>query len=191
MKSILSNVVIFSLGAAAGSAVAWYLAKTKYERIAQEEIDSVKEMFAKKKQAIDDEEAEPHYETPTDEEKEEYAGIVKLYKKGDSESMDIGTPPYVIPPEEFGEMDYDTVSLVYYADDVLCYDLSGEIIYERDEVIGEESLKHFGEYEDDSVFVRNDILKTDYEILRDERCYSDAEDVDEDEDDPEDSTDDE
>jgi hypothetical protein len=126
---------------------------------------------------------------PTDEEKEEYRSIVKHYKKGDSGSMDIGTPPYVIPPEEFGEMDYDTVSLVYYADDTLCYDLSGEIIYERDEVIGEESLKHFGEYEDDSVFVRNERLKTDYEILKDNRNYSDVEDVD-DTDEP-DSTDDE
>lgn len=189
MKSILSNVVIFSLGAAAGSAVAWYLAKTKYERIAQEEIDSVKEAFSKRSKRIEEESIKEDPAMPTDEEKEEYRSIVKHYKKGDSGSMDIGTPPYVIPPEEFGEMDYDTVSLVYYADDTLCYDLSGEIIYERDEVICEESLTHFGEYEDDSVFVRNERLKTDYEILKDNRNYSDVEDVD-DTDEP-DSTDDE
>lgn len=40
--------------------------------------------------------------------------------------------------------------------------------------IGFESLGHFGEYEDDSVFVRNDRLKTDYEILLDEENYSDS-----------------
>ena len=33
---------------------------------------------------------------------------------------------------------------------------------------------HFGEYEDDSVFIRNDELKTDFEILADSRRYSDV-----------------
>ena len=43
-----------------------------------------------------------------------------------------------------------------------------------DEIVGEESLNHFGEYEDDSVFVRSDRLKCDYEILLDQRNYSDV-----------------
>ena len=47
MKSTLNNVLIFAVGAAIGSAATWYFVKTKYERIAQEEIDSVKEEFSK------------------------------------------------------------------------------------------------------------------------------------------------
>ena len=43
-------------------------------------------------------------------------------------------------------------------------------------LVGEDSLDHFGEYEDDSVFVRNDDLKTDFEILLDEASYYDEED---------------
>jgi hypothetical protein len=43
-----------------------------------------------------------------------------------------------------------------------------------DDVVGFESLNRFGEYEDDSVFVRNDRLKCDYEILLDRRKYSDV-----------------
>ena len=43
-----------------------------------------------------------------------------------------------------------------------------------DNVVGLESLAHFGEYEDDSVFVRNDRLKCDYEILLDQRTCSDV-----------------
>ena len=43
-----------------------------------------------------------------------------------------------------------------------------------DNVVGLESLTHFGEFEDDSVFVRNDRLKCDYEILLDQRTYSDV-----------------
>ena len=45
MNSTLSKVLIFAAGAAIGSAVTWKLIKEKYERIAQEEIDSVKEVF--------------------------------------------------------------------------------------------------------------------------------------------------
>ena len=43
-----------------------------------------------------------------------------------------------------------------------------------DEIVGLDSLTHFGEYEDDSVFVRNDVMKCDYEILLDHRNYKDV-----------------
>ena len=81
--------------------------------------------------------------------------------------------PYVIAPEEFGEMDgYNTISLTYYADNVLADDID-ELVEDVDETVGLDSLNHFGEYEDDSVFVRNDRLRSDYEILRDNRTYED------------------
>lgn len=38
-------------------------------------------------------------------------------------------------------------------------------------LLGGDSLEHFGEYEDDSVYVRNDAKKCDYEILLDQRNY--------------------
>ena len=80
--------------------------------------------------------------------------------------------PYIIPPEEFGENeDYDTISLTLYSDGVLADD-ADKPITDIDEVIGNESLEHFGEYEDDSIFVRNDKLKCDYEVLIDERKYA-------------------
>lgn len=82
--------------------------------------------------------------------------------------------PYVISPEEFGEFEeYEKISLTYYADQVLT-DENNEEVDDVEEIVGEESLTHFGEYEDDSVFVRNDRLKCDYEILLDQRNYSDV-----------------
>ena len=48
MKDTLSKIVIFAVGAGIGSAVTWKLLKAKYEQIAQEEIDSVKEVFSKR-----------------------------------------------------------------------------------------------------------------------------------------------
>ena len=49
MKNSFVKFVIFAAGAIIGSAVTWKYAKDKYEKIADEEIASVKEMYAKKK----------------------------------------------------------------------------------------------------------------------------------------------
>lgn len=63
--------------------------------------------------------------------------------------------------------------MTYYADQVLV-DENDEMIEDVEEMVGFESLNHFGEYEDDSVFVRNDAKKCDYEILLDQKLYSDV-----------------
>ena len=42
------GLFIFVAGAAFGSFVTWKLLRDKYEQIAQDEIDSVKEVFSKK-----------------------------------------------------------------------------------------------------------------------------------------------
>ena len=81
--------------------------------------------------------------------------------------------PYVIRPEEFGEEDYETVSLTYYEDGVLT-DEYDEPVEDIDDTVGADFFTHFGEYEDDSVFVRNDEQEIDYEILKDTRKYSDV-----------------
>ena len=56
---------------------------------------------------------------------------------------------------------------------MLAYD-DDSVIRNVDKVVGKGSLNTFGEYEDDSVFVRDDDKKIDYEILRDTRTYSDV-----------------
>ena len=77
----------------------------------------------------------------------------------------------MISPDEFGEFeDYRTINLSYYADEVLA-DEDDNIIEDIEGTVGEESLSHFGEYDDDAVHVRNDRIKCDYEILLDERFY--------------------
>ena len=81
--------------------------------------------------------------------------------------------PYVIPPDEFGDQDeYETVSLKYFADNILT-DYFDVPINNPDELIGSDSLAHFGEYEPDCVYVRNNNEKTDYEILLEPGRYSD------------------
>ena len=50
-------------------------------------------------------------------------------------------------------------------------DENGVIIDEPKDIVGD-ALNHFGEYEEDSVFVRSDPKRCDYEILRDLRSYA-------------------
>ena len=54
----MSNKSLFSLafiiGTVTGSIVTWYLLKDKYEALAQEEIDSVKEVFSRREQELKD-----------------------------------------------------------------------------------------------------------------------------------------
>lgn len=183
MNSTLSNILIFTAGAAIGSVVTWKLLKTKYEQIAQEEIDSVKDLYAEK-------EAERKAASETAEnddsiisirnEKPDIFEYAKKYAEIAEENEYITVEggvmemdkPFVIPPEEYDEYGYDTVSLTYYADGVLT-DEDDNPIQDVEGVVGRDSLTHFGEFEDDSVFVRNHDYKTDYEILLDTRNFSD------------------
>lgn len=183
MKQSTINVLMFAVGAAIGSAVTWKLVKTKYELLAQEEIDSVKEAFSSEKK----ESTDKNQENVIDADEEDIAKLHDIVnkmdyasyssgkeKKGDNDEMKKDTP-YVISPDEFGEIDdYETVSLTYYEDGVLT-DESDEPIEDIENTVGYDAFNHFGEYEDDSVFVRNDELMTDYEILMDMRKYSDVE----------------
>ena len=188
----MSNRSLFSLGfiigAASGATVAWYLLKDQYETLAQEEIDSVKEVFARREQEMKDETVKRNVAEGikdadrTKPDLKEYAEQLK--KNGYTRYSDLSaddegvsdkqTKPYVIPPEQFGDDEnYDQISLTYYADGVLA-DENDEVIDDVEETVGIESLNHFGEYEDDSVFVRNDTRKCDYEILLDQRTYSEV-----------------
>ena len=181
-----ATAIAFVAGAAIGSVVTWYISKRNTEQIIQREVDSVKEAFSKQYgNAQKTDSTEEPAEADDEESKAKYAEIIEEqdYETSedddeDYEDKDTGyaksITPYVISPYEFDQIEaYETRSLTYYADQVLTDD-DDRIIENIDEVVGIESLTHFGEYEDDSVFVRNDRLKCDYEILFDQRNYSDV-----------------
>lgn len=181
MNSKAINIVMFVLGAAVGSVITRRYVKKKYEQIAQEEIDSVRKVFSNKEsgtaikvdpvQAKDEKTDLAEYVAQLEKERYiNYSGI----NTEEKERKPMAGKPYVISPEEFGEYEeYERISLAYYADHVLA-DENDELIEDVENVVGLESLTHFGEYEDDSVFVRNDRLKCDYEILMDQRTHSDV-----------------
>ena len=94
--------------------------------------------------------------------------ISRVWKGVDPDGED--WTPYVISPEEYAsDEEYETISVYYFVDDVVTDD-DYNLISEWDEKIGD-APSHFGEYEDDVVYVRNERLKCNYEVLRDNRSY--------------------
>lgn len=166
-----NKLAIFVTGIVLGSAITWNYAKTKYAKIADEEIASVKAAFKSEKS---NEDSDIHEEKNNIDKMEELA-IANKYVTHDKvikkEETDMNEP-YVISPDDFDENGYEIVSLTYYADDVLT-DEHDNVIRNRDKLIGKGSLTKFGEYEEDSVFVRDDERKIDYKILADTRNYHD------------------
>ena len=182
------NFMMFIFGVAVGSVVTWQYVEKKYRQIAQDEIDSVKEVFSKREVEFT-EDTESQIKADNAKEKPsiiEYSA--RLRERGYTNYSDMADEkpeevkeapmtvdePYVIAPEDFGDLDdYETISLIYYADQILADD-NNVIVDDVEDVVGFDSLSSFGEYEDDSVFVRNDRLKCDYEILLDQRKYFDV-----------------
>lgn len=180
MNNKLAFVLGLVAGGAAGTFASWRILKAKYKKIADEEIESMKAVLAKK--IADDNtkpaEAEEPEEAPSVFKKvpEEYVIITKKYTNGDELGIPEGQRPYTIDPDEFGDHEeYDTETLMYYSDGVLAH-FKGDIVEDVAGTVGGENLLKFGENENDpdTVYVRNDILKADYEILRDEGKYADV-----------------
>ena len=106
----------------------------------------------------------------------EYENVANAYRKGGADSMQTSESkePYVIDPIEFGELDgYSTFELTYYEDGIL-EDGDYEIVENPEEILGHDALDSFGKYEDDSVYVRNERLHADFQILKDYRTYDEA-----------------
>jgi hypothetical protein len=218
MNNKVIGIIAFAAGAAVGSVATWKLVKTKYEKIAQEEIESIREVYFHNEE--DEDEPDPDDEAPKMAEVRSYRDLVDnsgyvnycgnalreglceglkspnaeveamikekakaivdecndILEGSKTEEMKTDkNKPYVIHPDEFGEKDYNIVTLAYYKDGVVTTYNTGEVLSndEVENLVGIESLSHFGEYEEDTVFVRNDSRKIDYEILRSEDAYTD------------------
>ena len=187
----MKNVLIFLGGAGIGAAVTWKLVEKYYKDLADEEIASVVETFKAREAEINsvknDSLKEEKVELESSVEKKEklhydntidamrYASEnIKDLEENLINPKDTTKKPQdieVIPPEEFGnEEGFDSRSWTYYEDEVLV-DEYDTVVENPESIIGD-ALKHFGEYEDDSVYVRNAIEKCDYEILKSEKEFN-------------------
>ena len=82
--------------------------------------------------------------------------------------------PYVIPSDEFGFFeDYEEITLTYYADDILADD-QDRIIKDKESIIGRDALSRLTNTDDETVYVRNEKLKVDYEICYDYKRFAEV-----------------
>lgn len=181
MNDKLSSVIIFCGGVFIGGFLTWDFFKTKYEKIADEEIASVKETFEHREPRPDNnykvEEAlkgnDAYVNIIDSNGYRNYSNTaIETDKKGGTADMEL-KQPYVITPEQYEDnVDYTKVSLTWYSDEVLEDDWGN--VLDPDDVIGSDALKTFGQYEKDSVFVRDDDEQIDYEVLLDTRSYKET-----------------
>jgi len=205
----MKNVIVFVLGAALGSLVTWKFIDEKYKRLAQKEIDEVREYYKGKKandKTVTLTVNQDHSFDVTDEDvidipSEDYVNILTGLGYSEEEARDLAedpdvsieknedgeyevfieppstVAPFVISPEEYGEIpEYNQECWTLYADGILTND-DDQIVDEEeiDMYIGD-ALKHFGDYEKDSIHVRNENtgIECDIEILKHNETYDEV-----------------
>lgn len=184
----MKGLFIFAAGLAIGAVAGACVIKNKVLADAKEEIEEVREYYRSKAGETTNEVVEEVKEVV--EEVKEVKGVVQEIKNGSDKRTYVNynklastykpqeeptrfDDPFIIDPSEFGEdPEYDTMTLTYFADGVLVDDVD-EVIEEPDIVVGLENLKVFEEFGASSIYVRNDIYKTDYEVIRDDWNHSD------------------
>ena len=160
--------------------------RSKANRVTDDEVRDISKQF------VEEDRSRIHYEPDetgkklinrldeltatyaSDDEKPDYTAYsqAKQTETKDTDETDIPSEkPYIISPDEFDEIGYTICELTYYSGNGVLVDEDGEPIENPERTVGTDFSNHFGEYEDDAVFVRNDRLMSDYQILLDRGAY--------------------
>jgi hypothetical protein len=194
------------VGLIAGGVAGYFLARrrleTKYEKIAEQEIDDMREHFRARlvsreekpdlagldtkvselNYAAEQQPGELNVQVERTPEQQNVFDRIHTEKDADegwdfAAEMASRTPelPYVIHYNERGERDdLEEISLTYYAvDDVLC-DQEDKVVDDQDRVVGLVNLDKFGHGSNDSaiVYVRNEYLHLDIEVVKSPNSYA-------------------
>lgn len=201
-KTTIASLICLILGATGGYAAGWYLTKKKYQDLADKEVESVKAAFNKHYEEVSKDETVSKKDIPPVEdvkvnsgekskkplanfeakEQKDYKDYSKQYRSSEMDAKYIEeklgskaskNKPYAISPKEFNSSELEAKSLIYWADGVLTDD-DNNVIDDYADMIGDDALFHFGEYEADTVYIRNEAQQIDYEIIAELRTYGDA-----------------
>lgn len=190
----LLYLLVFTVGGACGSFGTFYYLNKKYQEDFEKEIEEYKQ-FAQSdvkhedlgapepetSEESDDEvkkQIRPNY--ISDEEQFAYHNLTSAYRPKEKEETPMNStqidraklyldPIRIIEEEEFGTLtDYEVETLTYY-DDGLIANEDDELLDDTEEIIGHEALVKLCDPEDDTdvLFVRNDQLLKDFEIIVD------------------------
>lgn len=150
--------------------------ETKSEEIEEEkdpkessELNKNKEDINSMVKKVMDENPRVDYSTPT-------PGV----KKHEAEPEPEITEDFVLEPDDFGEKgdeDYEVVQLLYLADGHLVYENGNTFdpVEQPEKKIGSEALSVLrDDTSEDVIYVRNKLIKIDYEIIRDDRTLNEG-----------------
>lgn len=180
MKSV-KYLFVFAMGTLTGTFVGAQIAKKKYAELAEEEIEEVRAYYKEREKEVKEVEEPKAVEAPEKEEaKEEIKEYSNIIRRGnyvandEEEQTNTQYAPYAIDPSEFGkDGEYDTMTCTYFADGILVDDVEQEF-EDWDLHVGRHHIDIFNEFpEATCVYVRNDYDGMDYEILKDDWCWSD------------------
>ena len=180
-RELLGFVIGLAIGAV--SSALYFRGKT------QEEVDEVRSFYLSK---VGENEATENTEAETVEEKvfrefnatkpeirdyintlreRKYVDYSKTAEPDDSSAKvpDVIADPYVISIDDFGQEEgYDTITLTAYSDGTIA-NYADDELEDPESTVGEDVLSKFGD--EDVVYIRNDRLKADFEVVRDNRTY--------------------
>lgn len=180
-REFLSFVIGLAIGVV--SSALYFRGKT------QEEVDEVRSFYLSK---VGENENEENTETESVEDKvfrefnatkpeirdyintlreRKYVDYSKTAEPDDSSAKvpDVIADPYVISIDDFGQEEgYDTITLTAYSDGTIA-NYADDELEDPESTIGEDILSKFGD--EDVVYIRNDRLKADFEVVRDNRTY--------------------
>ena len=188
--SKIKGLLIFAAGAVAGTVAGIGISKRHFEAIAAQEINEVRDYYRKANKELEEQKEEQKEEQENtkkeevvEETIEEYNNIIKYGNYVTTEEIDdeeddySDDEPYIIDPSEFGNNgNYATQTCTYFADGVLVDDVD-EVIEDPEKLVGNLHVDIFRDFDATSVYVRNDWMKMDFEILKDDWFWSDLDNI--------------
>lgn len=186
----MKQLIFFVMGAATGSLITWKLIEKKYKDLANEEIQAVRETYrANRINEIKEENPDnPVFNKP---DISTYKEVVNNYSSEESEEdtdedddddQDDYIPPqqrpddkpYLIDIDEYGEeRNYELFTMTYFRQDKVVIDDADEIVDDIDRKLGWDNLSVLDNTEADTIYIRNDKMHFDAEVMYDVRSYVD------------------
>ena len=190
MNNTLKSALFLTTGLAIGGSAGYFVTKKmleqKFEAELNEQISEVKEYYKllRKEDGLDMLKAriteEPKYEDVIaeysgEETEEEEDVMVESESVEEERNPD---EPYIISVDEYmnDREEYDKNTVTYFEEDDVLVDEREQVIPDVDSTVGNDSLTKFGHKSNDTkvVYVRNERIESDFEILLDTRSYSET-----------------
>lgn len=192
------SVLIFAVGAVLGSAATWLYLKKKYESESEAKSspmdNALNELSVSANKASEAFSGIANY-CKNDNTSSSGTASKIAYNKEYNDDADILADKYSdilngqdytnepkikgfcfpVSPDEFGDIEtYDQTSLTYFSDGVLYSDTDYKVVENPEKLLGNDWEQYIGIYDYDVAYIRNDRFKCYYEVLRDNRAYSDV-----------------